>query len=72
MDLLGRDAATWLLGFHHGMRGRTPGVMRKEREAYRIAVATAHQVLDGGAFNPLYLWDMQAIVKLLQEGMKHE
>lgn len=66
MALLVRDAALWLLGFDCAMRGRTPGVMRKDREGYRFAVRTAAQLLDGGAFNPVCVWDMQAVVRILR------
>mgnify|MGYP003521407869 CR=1 FL=1 len=66
MSAANLDAA-WLLGFDRAMRGRVPGPMRKDREGYRSAVKVAAQVLDLGAFNPLMVWDMQTVARLLRE-----
>lgn len=58
--------ATWLLGFDAAMRGKCPGSMRKDREGYHRAVRVAEQVCGEGAFNPLCVWDMQTVARLLR------
>jgi hypothetical protein len=63
------DDAMWLLGFAAAMRGRVPAPMRRDRAGYASAIRTASQVVGDGAFNPLCVWDMQAVARLLRSEM---
>jgi hypothetical protein len=65
-DATARDDAFWILGFATAMRGRVPGPMQKDRNGYASAIKTAHQIVTGGAFNPLCVWDMQTVARLLR------
>jgi hypothetical protein len=53
--------AAFIIGYAAGVPKKT--LSRKALNLLRVHLRTAHEILDGGAFNPLSVWDIEKYFK---------